>query len=64
MLAFDFLCAAFADSTLFRVKVTRIRTPLIGVVVGQADGFQQRFELEKPLIFPGAKDTTRVAFPV
>jgi hypothetical protein len=56
MLAFDFLCAAFADGVLFRVKVTCVRTSLIGVVVGQAEGIQQRFELEEYLIFPAAKD--------
>jgi hypothetical protein len=49
MLAFDFLCAAFTDGVLFRVKVTRVRTPLIGVVVGQTEGIEQRFQLEEYL---------------
>ena len=56
MLALDFLRAAFADGVLFGVKMTRVRAPLIGVVVRQTEGIEQRFELEKHLIFPAAKD--------
>ena len=56
MLAFDFLGAAFADGVLFRVKMTRVGAPLIGVVVGQAEGIEQRLELEEHLIFTAAKD--------
>jgi hypothetical protein len=40
----------------FRVKVTRVRTPTIGVEVRQAKGLQQRLEREKHLIFPTTED--------
>jgi hypothetical protein len=33
MLALDFLRAAFTDGVLFRVEMTRVGTPLIGVIV-------------------------------
>jgi hypothetical protein len=56
MLALDFVRATFACGMLFRVKVTRVCAPLIGLIVDQAEGFQQRFELEEYLIFATAKD--------
>jgi hypothetical protein len=46
-LALDFLRIAFAGGVLCRVKMTRVRPPLIGIVVGQAERFQKSFELEE-----------------
>ena len=47
MLALDFLRAAFADGVLFWIKMTRVGTPFVGVVMRQTEGIEQRFELEK-----------------
>ncbi len=56
MLALDFLRVTFARRVLFRVEMTRVGTPLVGVVMGQAEGLQQLFEFEKNLVFTAAKD--------
>ena len=45
MLALDFLRAAFTDGVLFGVKMTCVSTPLVGVVMRQTEGIEQRFEL-------------------
>jgi hypothetical protein len=55
MLPLDFLGMAFACGILFRVEVTRVGAPMIRLVVREAEGLQQRFELEKDGIFPTAK---------
>src|SRR4029450_3795848 len=56
MRALDFLGAAFADGVLLRIKMTGVRTPLIGIVVRQAERLQQRLELEENFILTAAKD--------
>jgi hypothetical protein len=56
MFAFDFLRVAFADGVLFRVEMTCVRPPLIGIVMGQAKGFQERFEFEEDFILAASKD--------
>ena len=50
MLALDFLRATFTDGVLFGVKVTRIRTPLVGVVVRQTERIEPLFQLEEHFI--------------
>ncbi len=54
--ALDFLRGAFAGGVRFRVKMTRVRPLLIGIVVGEAQGFQECFACEEHLIFAAPKD--------
>src|SRR2546425_3709589 len=56
MLALDFLCVAFAWAMHVGVEVTRIGTPIIGIVASEPEGLQQRLELQKDLIFAAPKD--------
>jgi hypothetical protein len=56
MLALNFLRAAVTDGVLFWVKMTRVRAPLLSVVVRQTEGIEQRFELEEHLILTAAQD--------
>jgi hypothetical protein len=56
MRTLDFLGTAFTDGVLFWIKMTRVRAPLIGIVVRQTKGIKQRFELEEYLILTAAKD--------
>ncbi len=56
MRARDFLRGAFACGMLFRVELTRRRSPTIGGEVRQTAGLQQRVEREEHLIFPATKD--------
>src|SRR6266702_7448932 len=59
MLALDFMCVAFAWAVLVRVEVTRVGAPMIGVVAGQPEGLEQRFELQKDLICAATKDVSQ-----
>jgi hypothetical protein len=56
MLALDFLRVAFAWAVRVGVEVTRVGTPIIGIIAAQPEGLQQRFELQKDVIFAAAKD--------
>src|SRR6266702_7265260 len=56
MLPLDFLGVAFACSMLFRVEVTRVRAPIICIIVREPEGLQQRLELEKDGILATTKD--------
>src|SRR6266545_3873370 len=56
MLALDFLCVAFAWAMHVGVEVTRVGSPIIGVVAGQPEGLQQRLELQKDVVFAATKD--------
>src|SRR5215475_10555346 len=56
MLALDFLRVAFAWAVLIGVEVTRVGPPIIGIIAGQPEGLQQRFEPQKDLIFAATKD--------
>src|SRR5215468_2521108 len=56
MIALDFLGVAFAWAVLVGVEVTRVGTPIIGIIPGQPEGLQQRFEPQKDLVFAAAKD--------
>src|SRR5215475_10780384 len=56
MLSLDFLRIAFASGVLFWVKMTSVRAPLIGIIVGQAEGLQQPLELEEHLVFTATKN--------
>jgi hypothetical protein len=40
---------------LFRVEVTRVRAPMIRIVVREPEGLQQRLELEKDGILATTK---------
>ena len=50
MLALDFLCVAFAWAVLLGVQMPGVGTPMIRVVAGEAEGLQQRFELQKDVV--------------
>ena len=56
MLPLDFLGVAFACSMLFRVKVTRVRAPMIGIIMREPKGLQQRLELDKDGVLATTKD--------
>ena len=56
MRALDFLGVVFAGRMLFRVEVTRVRAPMICIIVREPKGLQQRLELEKDGIFATTKD--------
>src|SRR5919198_6556761 len=56
MLTFDFLRVAFAWAVLVGVEVTRVSAPRIGIIPGQPEGLQQRFEPQKDLVFAATKD--------
>ena len=59
MLALDFLRVAFAWAVLVGVEVTRVGTPIIGIIAGQPERLQQHFEPQKDLIFAAAKDVSQ-----
>jgi hypothetical protein len=56
MLAFDSLRIPFARTMHFRLPMPGVHTPMIGIKAGQAKRLQQRFELQKNLIFPATKN--------
>src|SRR5262249_43290520 len=56
MLALDFLSVSFAWAVLVGVQMPAVGTPMIRVVTGQAEGLEQRFELQKDLVFAATKD--------
>src|SRR5215475_11600097 len=55
MLPFYFLRVPFARAMHFRLQMPSVCAPMIGIKAGQAKRFQQRFELQKYLIFPATK---------
>src|SRR5215813_12415151 len=56
MLALDFLGVAFAWTMHVGVQMPSVGAPIIGGVAGQPEGLQQRFELQKDLVFAAPKD--------
>src|SRR4029434_1993029 len=56
MLALDFLCVTFAWAMDLGVQMPGVGAPIIGVVAGEPEGLQQRFELQKDLIFAATED--------
>src|SRR5437660_8567832 len=56
MRALDFLRVAFAWAMHVGVQMPRVGAPMIGEVAGQPEGLQQRFELQKGLVFAATKD--------
>src|SRR5262252_1134076 len=56
MLALDFLGVAFAWAVLVGVQIPGVGTPMIRIVAGQSEGLEQRFELEKDVVFAATKD--------
>ena len=53
MLALDFLGVAFAWAVLVGDRMPGVGTPMIRVVAGQSEGLEQRFELQKDVVFAG-----------
>src|SRR5215471_1426210 len=56
MLALDFLRVPFAWAVLVGVQMSGVGTPMIRVVAGQSEGLEQRFALQKDLVFAATKD--------
>src|SRR5262249_895169 len=56
MLALDLLRVAFAWAVLVGIEVTRVGAPIIGIIAGQPEGLQQRFEPQKHLVLAAPKD--------
>src|SRR5712691_8456989 len=56
MLALDFLGVPFAGAMHVGIQMPGIGAPMIGVVAGQSERLEQRFELEKNVILAAAKD--------
>src|SRR5215510_6607751 len=56
MLALDFLRVPFAWAVLVGVQMSGVGTPMIRVVAGQSEGLEERFELQKDLVFAATKD--------
>ena len=52
----DFLRVASAWVMDVGVQMPGVSTPIIGVVAGELEGLQQRFELQKDLVFAATKD--------
>src|SRR5215831_16541457 len=56
MLALDFLGVPFARTMHVGVEMAFVRPPMIGIKASEPEGLQQRFELQKDLIFAAPKD--------
>src|SRR5215470_2671265 len=56
MLALDFLRVPLAWSVLFRLEVTRVGAPVIGIILCNPKGVEQGFQLQKHRILPPPKD--------
>src|SRR5882724_1853208 len=56
MLALDFLRVPFARAMYLGVQMPGVCAPMIGVVAGQPEGLEQRFELQKDLVCAATKD--------
>src|SRR5215470_3404558 len=56
MLPLDFLRVALARIVLVRIKMTCVCAPMIGMIARAPKRLQQRFQLQKHLVFAAAKD--------
>src|SRR5260370_39372474 len=56
MFALDFLRIALAWALYVGVQMPGVRAPMIGIKAGEAKGLQERFELQKDLVFAATKD--------
>src|SRR5712691_4737327 len=56
MLTLDFLGVSFAWAMHVGVQMPGVGAPIIGVVAGEPEGRQQRFELQKDLVCAATKD--------
>src|SRR3954468_21906250 len=56
MLALNFLGVSFAWAVLVGVQMPGVGTPMIRVVPRQSEGLEQRFELQKDVVFTATKD--------
>src|SRR5918999_655899 len=56
MLALNFLRLTLTRLVLIRIEMTGVGTPIIGVIARDSKRLQQRFELQKYLIFTATKD--------
>ena len=56
MLALDLLRVPFARAVHLGVQMSCVRAPMIRREAGEAEGLQQRFELQKDLVLAAPKD--------
>ena len=56
MLPLDLLGVPFARSVDVRGQMPGVGPPIISVVASEPEGLQQRFELQKDLVFAATKD--------
>src|SRR5215831_7738968 len=56
MLALDFLRVTFAWAVLFRLEMTCVGAPMIGIIAPDPKRLQQRFEPQKHVVFAATKD--------
>src|SRR5215510_2237069 len=56
MLPLDLLRISLAWGVLFRIEVTRVGTPIIGIILCDPKGFEQGFQLQKYCILTPPKD--------
>ena len=56
MLALNFLRLTLTRLVLIHIEMTRVGTPIIGIIAGDPKRLQQRFELHKHFIFAACKD--------
>src|SRR5258706_10760109 len=56
MLPLDLLGVPFAWAVHLGVQMPGICAPMVGIKTGEAEGLEQRFQLEKNIIFAAAKD--------
>jgi hypothetical protein len=61
MLALDVLRVTFARHVLFRIEVTLVGTPMIGVEAFGAKGLEQCFEFQKDLVLRRPKTYAKTA---
>ena len=56
MFAFDLLGVPFARTMHVGIQMPGVGPPIVRVVAGEAEGLQQRLELQKDLVFAAPKD--------
>src|SRR6266851_7471170 len=56
MLALDFLRVPFARAMHVGVQMPGVGAPMIGIVAGQPERLEQRFELQKDFVFATTKN--------
>jgi hypothetical protein len=59
VLALDLLGVPFARTMHVGIQMPGVGPPIIGVVAGQPEGLQQRFKLQKDVVFAATKNVSQ-----